>query len=222
MSNRKEQLEAIKVIESGERLYITPYIQNLDAKKNKLCFYYCREFSPYGREDFDVEIVTYLAATSYALSITSFGNVVLKCLGHKKGYRFIKFVNRIKRYRLPLIKERTKAAIKSLLHYRSFSCLKYIYIVPYIAQKEGNILLGINNQLSVEDPNGFVREYYLTPTTKYIRMRVDERVDEIIKTGIDPSKYVYDFMYQDALQYVAMRDNLAEDEELLFIVELDT
>jgi hypothetical protein len=222
MSNRKEQLEAIKVIESGERLYITPYIQNLDAKKNKLCFYYCREFSPYGRDDFDVEIVTYLAVTSYALSKTSFGNVVLKCLGHKKGYRFIEFVNRIKRYRFPLIKEWTKTAIKSLLHYRSFSSLKYIYIVPYIAQKEGNILLGINNQLSVEDPNGFVREYYLTPTTKYIRMRLDERVDEIIKTGVDPSKYIYDFMYQDALQYVAMRDNLAEDEELLFIVELDT
>ena len=217
----------ISITESGERLYVTPYtvIDYGSSDNNRVHFYHSDEFEPYDSFELRTNLQMFMIMKSLASEKTWIVRKLKKIFGWKIVSRAVEHYNVFKYITIPYWMEWVTCIAKNCkLH--GLKCglwyVRYVKITPFISSKFPGIRLGLRNQLYVNDPNMYSDTSYLTPSQKYIRMRLDQYADEVLKSGIDHSKGVYEHTYEDVLQYVQMRDTLDPDEEMLFILEMDT
>lgn len=216
----------IQIKEGGERLYVTPYVIKEDGAslKNRIHFYHSREFPPY--ENGDIDLSFYLFKVNKVLEILNQGFIGFFYARiwkrNRSIYNAVALYVHLRYFLFPYILEYTKTLFSLIRHTGLsrwlFDC---IIITPFVAYKyEPHVYIGLPRQLMIVDNDGLVCENYLTPTAKYIRMRVDEMVEKIIQTGI--GEEFYEHQYENALKYKQMRDTLGEKEAIEFIIELDT
>lgn len=197
----------ISVEEGGERLYLYPFCAKEGEKH--IIFPPIQEFPPGGND-------WYFLNTSFYPG--------LKWL--KVKYNFLRFANSLY-YAFRKVLFNLKYRYFHGLIEEFFSDIKHYYsISPPVLGAEFYGVFSISSQLTVNDPDGYTDSYYLSPSEKYLELRLEQLLQNYLdnkdKYGNVNSSWAPESA-QIAKNYINWRtQKLKEGYEIRFLYSLDT